>query len=302
MITEEKDTPRYIKCPSCGNMVLPIINIKDDELFNDYAWAECPDCHFNTGNRENEIDALRFFENPGRPQPWSVEDPMPDYEQVFESFWKGIVLAEDRSPKIDQIKRELFDAHIFMDGAAIVYSHITGGLISKVTTDPSCVIQVADDHYEEIHREWEEEERTVTLECLSEYFLEWVKKNNIPYVEPWCLSFIQDLSKKAKSEIIEADEPDKEVSPTYIPKEDLITEYMRQIEMTDAVGGLIDPEHYDELAGILRRMLSEEFGLEQDLADWLWIKFMDWCKKRGVAPANYNDLFYIIKELRSMRK
>jgi hypothetical protein len=243
-------TKKYIsdqtKCPSCGELVYPIINIKDDELFHDYAWAECPECHFCTGDRENELDALRFFENPGRPQPWSIENPVADYEQVFEDFWKRIVLAEDGSPRIDQIKRELFDAHTFMDGAAKVYVHITGGMISKVTTDPSCVIQVADEHYEELHREWEEEERTVTSENLHDYLMEWVKKNNVPYVEPWCLSFIQDLSKKAKSEIIE----DKEV----------------------------------------------------DLADWLWMKLMDWCKRRGVAPANYNDLFYIVKELRSIRK
>jgi hypothetical protein len=49
-------------------------------------------------------------------------------------------------------------------------------------------------------------------------------------------------------------------------------------------------------------MLSEEFGLEQDLADWLWRKLMDWCKKRGYAPADYNDLFAIVEDLRSGKK
>jgi hypothetical protein len=35
--------------------------------------------------------------------------------------------------------------------------------------------------------------------------------------------------------------------------------------------------------------------------DWLWIKLMDFCKARGFAPANFNDLFDIVKEARNLR-
>lgn len=35
--------------------------------------------------------------------------------------------------------------------------------------------------------------------------------------------------------------------------------------------------------------------------DWLWIKLMDWCKKRGVSPASYNDLFAIVGEARTLQ-
>lgn len=65
-MTTKADNQYQVKCPSCGEMVYPVINIKDDEQPNDHAWAECPKCGFNTGNREDEMDAFKFFENPGR--------------------------------------------------------------------------------------------------------------------------------------------------------------------------------------------------------------------------------------------
>lgn len=34
--------------------------------------------------------------------------------------------------------------------------------------------------------------------------------------------------------------------------------------------------------------------------EWLWCEFMDYCRKRGVAPANMNDLFEIVKRARTM--
>ena len=33
--------------------------------------------------------------------------------------------------------------------------------------------------------------------------------------------------------------------------------------------------------------------------DWLWCKLMDFCKKRGFAPANFNDLFEIVAAARA---
>ena len=33
--------------------------------------------------------------------------------------------------------------------------------------------------------------------------------------------------------------------------------------------------------------------------NWLWVKLMDFCKKRGFAPAEFNDLFAIVKDARA---
>ena len=33
--------------------------------------------------------------------------------------------------------------------------------------------------------------------------------------------------------------------------------------------------------------------------DWLWVKLMDFCKKRGFAPENFNDLFEIVDAARA---
>ena len=35
--------------------------------------------------------------------------------------------------------------------------------------------------------------------------------------------------------------------------------------------------------------------------DWLWVKLMDFCKKRGFAPADFNDLFEIVDAARAAR-
>jgi len=34
---------------------------------------------------------------------------------------------------------------------------------------------------------------------------------------------------------------------------------------------------------------------------WLWCKLMDWCRKRGVHPGDYNDLFAIVSEARTAK-
>lgn len=185
-----------VKCPSCGKMVIPVINIQDHEQENDYPWAECPECHFNTGNRMDEQDALQFFMQltPGpmeyikkqihaiilcacdeakampmtktdlikkdllttlyliHPDMWDKE-PVMDYEKTFHDFWKGIVMFPDGAPNVDQIKRELHDAHVFMSEASKVYDYITGGMVSKVTTKAEIVMQLADEHYDEIYKD-----------------------------------------------------------------------------------------------------------------------------------------------------
>lgn len=77
------------------------------------------------------------------------DTPTPD--SVYEDFWKPIL--ETRIPgnkgasmAIDsvQLKKELFDYFFFMKDVALVYCHVTGGLISKPNTHADVVIGEAD--------------------------------------------------------------------------------------------------------------------------------------------------------------
>lgn len=52
-----------IKCPSCGEISEPIVNIADPEQPSDYPYAECPNCHFHTGKRKDESDAYQFYKH-----------------------------------------------------------------------------------------------------------------------------------------------------------------------------------------------------------------------------------------------
>lgn len=53
------------------------------------------------------------------------------------------------------------------------------------------------------------------------------------------------------------------------------------------------------------RIIRDLTALAQPVAavvmssDWLWGKLMDWCKRRNVAPTDYDDLFQIVCDLRA---
>lgn len=133
------------KCPSCGKMVEPIINFSDPEQRNDPPWAECPECHFCTGNRENEKEAFLFFKYLGDCVPTDMKD------KTFEEFWKKIVCNPNGSLNIEQVKKELFDYYSMMEEVTKVYFRITGGMISKVNTKSDCVIAEAEEHYAQLY-------------------------------------------------------------------------------------------------------------------------------------------------------
>lgn len=50
--------------------------------------------------------------------------------------------------------------------------------------------------------------------------------------------------------------------------------------------------------------VASEVGSKKEPAapagDWLWVQFMDWCKKRRVHPGDYNDLFAIVGRAREV--
>lgn len=72
---------------------------------------------------------------------------MKDYEETYEKFWKDIVENSKGEIILDKIKRELHDYANLLDNVPKVYDYVTGGLVSKPLTDPSVVMELADEHY-----------------------------------------------------------------------------------------------------------------------------------------------------------
>ncbi|PWK07512.1 hypothetical protein [Tumebacillus permanentifrigoris] len=76
-----------------------------------------------------------------------IQTPIADVEQVWIEFWKPLVTDAEGNVDMDQVKKELCDLHFLIQNVGKVYDHITGGMISKVLTDPKVVIREAEDHY-----------------------------------------------------------------------------------------------------------------------------------------------------------
>lgn len=81
--------PNYIgtmktRCPSCLNKVWPILNTPDPEQPNDLAFVECPNCHFNTGDKDTEADAILSWNT------MRVDDPQWDSTDfAHPAFFRG---------------------------------------------------------------------------------------------------------------------------------------------------------------------------------------------------------------------
>jgi hypothetical protein len=73
---------------------------------------------------------------------------MKDYEEVYNRFWKEVVENEDGTLNKDQVMRELSDYFFVLDNVPKVYSHVTGGLLSKPNYEAGTVIAAADEQFE----------------------------------------------------------------------------------------------------------------------------------------------------------
>lgn len=51
-------------------------------------------------------------------------------EETYENFWK-LIVEKDGEVDMEQVKKELHDFHIVMNEVSKVYSHLTGGQLSK---------------------------------------------------------------------------------------------------------------------------------------------------------------------------
>jgi hypothetical protein len=71
-----------------------------------------------------------------------------DYEATYDEFWRALVENPDGTLNLDQVKRELHDYRWMMSQVPEVYSHVTGGILSKPNYEARSVINVADEHYQ----------------------------------------------------------------------------------------------------------------------------------------------------------
>lgn len=72
-----------------------------------------------------------------------------DYEAIWDKRWKEIILNEDGTVNLDQVKRELSDFWVMASFYQTVLEHVTGGRVSKLFTWPSVINSVADDIFNE---------------------------------------------------------------------------------------------------------------------------------------------------------
>ena len=73
-------------------------------------------------------------------------------DEIYNEFWKSIV-EKDGKLNIEQVKKELADYYFVMKQVPKVYSHITGGKLSKIMYEAETVIAHADDYEQELRNE-----------------------------------------------------------------------------------------------------------------------------------------------------
>lgn len=79
----------------------------------------------------------------------TVKREQRNHEKDWEELWKDIVLNEDGSINLDQLKKELSDYAFMLDEVPKVYSHIAN--LSYPNYYASVIIAEADDKYQELH-------------------------------------------------------------------------------------------------------------------------------------------------------
>lgn len=71
-------------------------------------------------------------------------------EECWEKNWKAIILNDDGSVNLEQLKKELHDFTLIIGCATEAFSLVTGGRPSKPNSDPEWVEHFAEDHYREM--------------------------------------------------------------------------------------------------------------------------------------------------------
>ena len=71
-------------------------------------------------------------------------------EEAWSDRWADIVLNEDGSINLEQVKKELSDYSFLLDQVPRVYAHVTNNKISKPNTHAYEVMVLADDEVTEL--------------------------------------------------------------------------------------------------------------------------------------------------------
>ena len=85
-----------------------------------------------------------------------------EIEDAFNNFWANIILNEDGSINMDQLKFELFDFLHVIENVPIVYCHVTGGQLSKPLYNADVVIGEFNRYVEDLSEEH-------AKECLDDF-------------------------------------------------------------------------------------------------------------------------------------
>jgi predicted RNA-binding protein Jag len=113
-------------------------------------------------------------------------------QRVWKDFWEPIIsrahvegseAADISVSELDQIKRELYDAHSVVHNISIIYGEVSGNRVSKPLTDPYVVAQLAQERtMEEVTQnvyDWLEvleaemdDQTTITLEGIKQSVLD----------------------------------------------------------------------------------------------------------------------------------
>ena len=62
---------------------------------------------------------------------WDKPIVTPEVEQIHQEYWKDIICKEDGSIDVDAVKCELADYYRMLQNVPLVYSEVTGGMLSK---------------------------------------------------------------------------------------------------------------------------------------------------------------------------
>jgi hypothetical protein len=100
--------------------------------------------------------------------PEQVEQQATTAEKVWNNFWADICLDENGNVDMEQVKKELADFRFMIKEVPKVYSHVTGGLLSKPMYHAEGVIEKADEYYEEELEFYKEEEMELEREEIVE--------------------------------------------------------------------------------------------------------------------------------------
>lgn len=91
-------------------------------------------------------------------------------DEIYETFWKGIILGEDGSVNMDQLKLELCDFYTMINEVPKVYCEVTGGILSKPTWSAKTVLSYFEEKYKNkaiavdfLPYDWD----SITADCVT---------------------------------------------------------------------------------------------------------------------------------------